>query len=354
MDRTAIGSALSDLRAGRPVLVHAGTGFGEGYDIVVPAALADTRWAAWAVRWSSGLLFAPLPAEVADALDLPLMVRDSDNPQTRAHAVAVDAAVGVTTGISASDRARTARVLADPGSTPADFTRPGHLVPVVASDGGVLENPGRVEAAVDLCRLAGLPPVALSGQLLRGDGEPVRGPDAVDLGDSHRPPIVDVADLVTHRLFAGDGVRGRVTRMPRAGWSAAHNAFDVAGFIDEVTGAQHLVLHGPTPSDFPVVSVHVECPMGDIFGSDSCACGRRLAEAKARIAVEGGLMVYLRHPYCRDAPIPAAHAWTPADDGALAAILSSLGMSAVRLLEGPANPDLLRLTGITAIPRGRR
>lgn len=81
-------------------------------------------------------------------------------------------------------------------------------------------------------------------------------------------------------------------------------------FIDEVTGAQHLVLHGPTPSDFPVVSVHVECPMGDIFGSDSCACGRRLAEAKARIAVEGGLMVYLRHPYCRDAPIPAAHAWT--------------------------------------------
>ena len=348
-DSTAIRSAVSALRAGLPVLVHAGhDSDDDGYDIVLPAALADTHWAAWAVRWSSGLLFAPLPADLAERLDLPLAVRGGDGPRTGRHAVSVDAVVGTTTGISAADRARTARVLADPGSTPADFTRPGHLVPVVA-EGGVLVKPSRVEAAVDLCRLAGLPPVALSGRLLRDDGELARRPDIADLGDRHEPPIIDVADIVTHRLFVGDGITSRVTRGPVTPRHALRGALEVVGFTDDVTGAEHIVLRGPGTSERPWVSVHMECAMGDIFGSDSCSCRRALAKATARIEADGGLLVYLRRPTGRHGVEPAAHTWTQADDWALAAILHSLGATAIRLLGGPADLDRLRLAGITPL-----
>ncbi|OYD70385.1 3,4-dihydroxy-2-butanone-4-phosphate synthase [Rhodococcus sp. OK302] len=351
--RSAIQSAVSALQAGRPVLLRAESGSGGGYDVVLPAALADTAWTAWAVRWSSGFLYAPLPADLAEALDLPLMVRGGDNPATRTHTVSIDAAVGITTGISALDRARTARVLADPGSTPADFTRPGHLMPVVASNGGVTVNPGRVEAAVDLCRLAGLPPVALTGQLVRDDGELVRELDMADLGDSHDHPIVDVADLVTHRLFVGDGIRGRVTRALGLPWHAVRSALEVVGFVDAVTGAEHIVLRGPGTPSRPVVSVHAECTMGDIFGSDSCFCGRELAEATERIAVDGGLLVYLRRPHGRGAPVPTGHAWTEADDGALAAILHSLGATSISLFDGPASRDRLSRAGVTSLDVAR-
>lgn len=347
--RSAIQSAVSTLQAGRPVLVCGGPGSGGSYDVVMPAALADRHWTAWAVRWSSGFLYAPLPADLAEALDLPLMVRDGDNPLTREHTVSIDAAVGITTGISALDRARTARVLADPGSTPADFTRPGHLMPVVASDGGVVVNPGRIEAAVDLCRLAGLPPVAIAGQLVRDDGELVRAHDLADLGDSHDHPIVDIADLVTHRLFVGDGVRGRVTRALGTPWHAIRSALEVVSFVDEITGVEHIVLRGPGTPARPIVSVHVECTMGDIFGSDSCFCGRELAQATERIAVDGGLLVYLRRPPRRDVPVAAAHTWTEADDGALAAVLHSLGTTTIRLLDGPASRDRLSWAGVMAL-----
>ncbi|WP_415394800.1 3,4-dihydroxy-2-butanone-4-phosphate synthase [Rhodococcus globerulus] len=346
--RSAIQSAVSALQAGRPVLVGAEPGSGGGYDMVMSAALADTAWTAWAVRWSSGFLYAPLPSDLAEDLDLPLMVRNGDSPRTRTHTVSVDAAVGITTGISAIDRARTARVLADPGSTPADLTRPGHLMPVVASDGGVVVSPGRIEAAVDLCRLAGLPPVALAGQLVRDDGEIVREADITDLGDSHDHPIVDIADLVTHRLFVGDGARGRVTRAVGTPWHAIRSALDVVGFVDEITGAEHIVVRGPGTPVRPVVSVHVECTMGGIFGSDSCFCGRELVKATERIAVDGGLLVYLRRPHGRGAVLPGAHAWTEADDGALAAILHSLGATSISLLDGPASPDRLSWAGVTS------
>ncbi|WP_405146809.1 3,4-dihydroxy-2-butanone-4-phosphate synthase [Nocardia salmonicida] len=319
----------------------------DGYDIVLPAALAEPHWAAWAMRWSSGFLFAPLAADVAASLDLPLVTRGSVG--RRRHAVSVDAAVGITTGISTSDRSRTARTLADPGSTLADLAHPGHLVPVVASTAGVIENPTRVEAAVDLCRLAGLPPVALCGRLLRGDGDLVRRPYVADLGGRHEPPIVDVAEIVTHRLFVGDGVRSRVTRGRATPRHALRGALEVVGFIDEVTGAEHIVLRGPGASERPLVSVHVECALGDIFGSDSCPCGNALAEATARIEADGGLLVYLRRPHGRQTAIPAVHTWTQADDGALAAVLRSFDATAIRLLDGPANLERLRLAGIAAV-----
>ena len=152
--------ALAELAAGRPVLVADSPERENEADVVLAASTATAEWVAWTIRHSSGYLCAPMPAGRADALDLPLMVPHSQDPRRTAYTVTVDAATGVTTGISAADRTRTLRVLAAPGSGAEDLIRPGHVLPLRAVPGGVLHRAGHTEAAVDLCRLAGLPRAA--------------------------------------------------------------------------------------------------------------------------------------------------------------------------------------------------
>lgn len=189
--RTAtIGPALAGLRAGRAVLIDGVPDPGGrpgGTDLVLAAALAEPRAVASLIRRTGGFVVAAVSASRAEVLGLTTMTYRPDRPDGSAFLVAVDAASGVSTGISAADRARTGRVLADPASTPADLTRPGHVIPLRADDGGVLVSRGRAEAATDLCRLAGLPPVALLGYV--GEG----GPTGDELG-------VDVADIVDEVL----------------------------------------------------------------------------------------------------------------------------------------------------------
>ncbi|WP_036962054.1 3,4-dihydroxy-2-butanone-4-phosphate synthase, partial [Promicromonospora kroppenstedtii] len=146
--------ALAELAAGRPVLVADDAGRENEVDVVLAAGVATQQWVAWTVRHSSGYLCAPMPAHRADALELPLMVERTEDPLRTAYTVSVDA-VGVSTGISAADRALTMRVLGDPASVAGDLIRPGHVLPLRARPGGVLERPGHTEAAVDLVRLAG-------------------------------------------------------------------------------------------------------------------------------------------------------------------------------------------------------
>ncbi len=192
---TAIPAALASLQAGRPVLVADDEGRENEGDVILSAQLATPEWIAWTVRNTSGYLCAPMPADVADRLELPLMVPHSQDPRGTAYTVSVDAARGITTGISATDRARTLRALAAPDAVAADLIRPGHILPLRAVAGGVRQRAGHTEAAVDLMRLAGLSPVAVIAEVVREDGEMMRLPELRDLGAAEDIPVITIEEL---------------------------------------------------------------------------------------------------------------------------------------------------------------
>src|SRR5690554_2637958 len=172
---------LQDLRDGKPVLVADSRHRKNEADFIMAAQTTTVEWVAWGIRHSSGYLCAPMPGPHADALNLPLMVPNSQDPRRTAYTVSVDAATGVTTGISAADRHRTLQVLADPATCTDDIIRPGHVLPLRAVAGGVLHRPGHTEAAVDLCRLAGLEPVAVIAELVNDDGTMMRTGDTMTM-----------------------------------------------------------------------------------------------------------------------------------------------------------------------------
>jgi 3,4-dihydroxy 2-butanone 4-phosphate synthase/GTP cyclohydrolase II len=193
---SSIEAALEHLRQGRPVIVADAEGRENEGDVVLSAELATPEWLAWTVRVSSGFVCAPMASAISDALDLPPMVARNEDVRGTAYTVSVDASAGVTTGISASDRATTLRVLADPASVRDDLRRPGHVLPLRARPGGVRERDGHTEAAVDLMRAAGLRPVAAISEIVADDGEMMRWRGLVDLGARDGVPVVTIAQLV--------------------------------------------------------------------------------------------------------------------------------------------------------------
>jgi 3,4-dihydroxy 2-butanone 4-phosphate synthase/GTP cyclohydrolase II len=370
--------ALDALRAGRPVLVADSPDRENEADVIFAAQHATAEWVAWTIRHSSGYLCAPLPAARADALDLPLMVPQSQDPRRTAYTVTVDAAAGVTTGISAADRTRTLRVLADPASGRGDLIRPGHVLPLRAVPGGVLHRGGHTEAAVDLCRLAGLEPVAGIAELINDDGTMARLPEACAVAREAGLVVLTIPDIVEWRLAHGDldadgtaaaPLQPRVQHTSSAHLPTRYGDFRVRGYRDLRTGDEHLALVPVSGlSDRPVVRVHSECLTGDAFGSERCDCGPQLQEAMRMAAEKGGAIVYLRGHEGRGIGLLAKIAayalqdegrdtveanidlgW-PADRreyGAAAAILEDLGISTVTLLtNNPAKVAGLRAHGI--------
>lgn len=376
--------ALDALRAGLPVLVADSADRENEVDVVLAAGTATPEWVAWLVRHSSGYLCAPMPAARADALHLPLMVPRSEDPRRTAYTVTVDAAHGVTTGISAADRARTLQVLADPSAGPDDVIRPGHVLPLRAVPGGVLHRGGHTEAAVDLCRLAGLEPVAGIAELVHDDGSMVRLDDAAALAAQEGLVILTITELAAWRIAHGDvtepepqaGSEERVHRTGTATLPTADGTFVMHGYRDLRTGAEHVALVPAvvaSPADTPVVRVHSECLTGDAFGSRRCDCGAQLHAAMAQVAREGGAVIYLRghegrgiglrskiDAYAlqdsgRDTVQANLDLGLPADRreyGAAAAILADLGVDGVRLLtNNPAKVSGLRAHGIDVVDR---
>ncbi len=375
--------ALAELRAGRPVLVADSPDRENEADVVLAAQSATPEWVAWTIRHSSGYLCAPMPTARADALELPLMVPLSQDPRRTAYTVTVDAAHGVTTGISAADRARTLQVLADPAAHPDSLIRPGHVLPLRAAPGGVLHRAGHTEAAVDLCRLAGLEPVGAIAELINDDGTMMRLPDVSRLARAEGLLVATIADLIAWRIAHGDlveagtapGVAGDGSARPRvqptssAVLPTAHGDFRVHGYRDLRTGAEHVALVAARGmGDHPLVRVHSECLTGDAFGSARCDCGAQLHTAMELVDRTGGAVVYLRGHEGRGIGLLAKIAayalqdagrdtveanldlgW-PADRreyGAAAAILADLGARQVTLLtNNPAKVAGLRAHGL--------
>lgn len=298
---STIDEALDALRAGRPVIVADDEDRENEGDVVLSAQLATPEWIAWAVRWSSGFLCAPMPHDVADRLDLPPMVETNEDARGTAYTVSVDAAEGVTTGISAADRARTLNVLADPSSTAQSLIRPGHILPLRAVPGGVRDRAGHTEASVELMRLAGLEPVGVIGELVAEDGSMMRMPGLIELGRREGIPVITIEQLIAHldevdpRDDAGPVARRQVSLRADATVPTMHGTFRFLAYKDRQTGTDHLaIVSGDLTDDSPLVRVHSECLTGEAFGSLKCECGPQLAAALDAIEQDGGVVIYMR------------------------------------------------------------
>jgi 3,4-dihydroxy 2-butanone 4-phosphate synthase / GTP cyclohydrolase II len=285
--------AVADLTAGKPVIVVDDADRENEGDLLFAAEHATAELVAFTIRWSSGVVCVPMEAADLDRLHIPPMTAQSTEPKGTAYAVSVDAGTGVSTGISAADRARTIRQLADPGTGAADFTRPGHVFPLRAVPGGVLARPGHTEAAIDLVRMAGLRPVGAICELVNDDGTMMRLPELVAFGERHGIRLCTIADLVAYRRQYESQVR----RVADARIPTRHGEFRAVGYRSMLDGREHvaLVLGEVGDGGDVLTRVHSECLTGDVFGSLRCDCGPQLDEALAAVAAVGrGVVVYLR------------------------------------------------------------
>lgn len=280
-------TALEAFAAGQIVVVTDDDDRENEGDLIVAASLCTPEQMAFIVRHTSGIVCTPLPIEEARRLRLAPMVADNDSPHGTAFTVSVDYRHGTTTGISADDRTATVRGLANPNVGAVDFVRPGHIFPLIAREGGVLMRSGHTEAAVDLCRLAGLPPVGVICELVNDDGTVTRGPQVKAFAEKHGLKLVSVADLIRYR-------QARETLVERAAEFTVETPAGPARAITYRTPydkVEHLALvFGELPQDGKaLVRLHRETVVQDVFGRS-----RRLGPAMKRLAEQGGVLVYLR------------------------------------------------------------
>jgi 3,4-dihydroxy 2-butanone 4-phosphate synthase / GTP cyclohydrolase II len=287
--------ALADFKAGKPVVVVDDEDRENEGDLIFAADLATAELVAFMVRYTSGYICVPMSESEADRLDLPPMFRINQDRRGTAYAVTVDAREGISTGISATDRARTIRLLADPATTSADLARPGHVVPLRARDGGVLRRPGHTEAAVDLAVLAGLHPVGVLCEIV-SEKDPAgmaRSDELRVFADEHSLTMISIADLIAYRRRFDKLVERIATaRVPlRAG------EFTAVGYSSSYDNREHVAfVYGEIGDGEDIlVRVHSECLTGDVFGSLRCDCGPQLDAALTAVAREGrGIVLYIR------------------------------------------------------------
>ena len=285
-------AAIEEFRAGRPLIIVDDEGRENEGDVCIPAEACDAHWINFMALHARGLICVAMTGERLDALRIPQMVDANTAPLGTAFTVSVEAREGVSTGISAADRARTVEVLIDERTRPEDLTRPGHMFPLRARDGGVLVRAGQTEASVDLARLAGCKPAAVICEVMNADGTMARMPDLRRFARKHGLKIVAVNDLISYRLRT-DRLVERVadTRMP-----TRFGEFTAIAYRTLIDTKEHvaLVIGDVADGDPVLVRVHDQCVTGDVFGSQRCDCGEQLAAAMAKIAAEGrGAIVYM-------------------------------------------------------------
>ena len=289
----AIDDVIRDVRAGRPVIVVDDAERENEGDLILAAAKATPASINFMMRFGRGLICAPITSERATRLGLNRMVLDNRESFKTDFTVSVDATAGITTGISAVDRAKTIRLLADPKAQPGDLVQPGHIFPLRAKSGGVLQRSGHTEAAVDLARMAGLDPSGVLCEIVRDDGTMARLPDLLKFKKKHKLKLCTILDLIEYRRR-----REKLIELEqRVQLPTDFGTFDLLLYRATLSQEHHLALvKGDVGNGKPVlVRVHSECLTGDVFGSRRCDCGSQLHTALKQIEREGrGILLYMR------------------------------------------------------------
>jgi 3,4-dihydroxy 2-butanone 4-phosphate synthase/GTP cyclohydrolase II len=288
----SVAEAIEDIRAGRfVVVVDAADRENEG-DLTIAAQFATPEAINFMATHGRGLICLALTEERCDELGLRPMAERNETPLGTAFTVSIEAREGITTGISASDRARTIQVAVDPGRGARDLVQPGHVFPLRARTGGVLQRAGQTEAAVDLARLAGLIPAGVVCEIMNDDGTMARVPDLIPYCERHGVKMITVTDLIEYRRRT----EKLVERMTSVRLPTAYGEFTALAFREKLTGKHHVaLLHGDVSGASDVlVRVHSECLTGDVFHSLRCDCGEQLEQALLRIgAEERGVLLYM-------------------------------------------------------------
>jgi 3,4-dihydroxy 2-butanone 4-phosphate synthase/GTP cyclohydrolase II len=376
MELATVEQALETLKAGKPVLVVDHRNRENEGDAIMAAQFASPEWIAWMVKHTSGFLCAPMAESLANRLELPLMTNSNQDRYRTQYTVSVDAAAGVTTGISASDRATTLQILANPDSQPEHLIRPGHVIPLRAHPDGVFGRPGHTEATVDLLKLAGLVPVGVIAEMVSENGEMMRLPELLTVGEKENLPVISIEQIFDYRETAeaipSDTTVERIRFEAEAQMPSTHGNFKLRGYYDTRTTADHVAIIAGNPTGENVlVRMHSECITGEAFGSKKCECGPQLEYALDRIAAdpEGGVVIYLRGQEGRgigllnklkayalqdqgmdtvEANLALGLPSEAREYGAAVSILRDLGIKSVRLMSNnPAKIDALEMAGIS-------
>lgn len=287
-----IEQAIHDIKQGRMVILVDDEGRENEGDLIIAAQYATAEAINFMARFGRGLICLPMAGEMIDRLNLPMMTQNNRSPYGTAFTVSIEAASGVSTGISAQDRAHTIQVAIQNTSTSADIISPGHVFPLRAREGGVLKRTGQTEGSVDLVRMAGLTPAAVICEIINEDGTMSRREQLIEFSKQHSIPIVTINDLIEYRIRHETLVKLNATsRLPLK----QHGEFSISVFSNQLDDAEHFALVKPmVPGKAPLVRIHSECITGDVFGSCKCDCGSQLEQSLARIATEGGVLIYLR------------------------------------------------------------
>jgi 3,4-dihydroxy 2-butanone 4-phosphate synthase / GTP cyclohydrolase II len=369
----SVQQAITEIAAGRAVVVVDDADRENEGDIIFAASKATPELLTFMIRFTSGVICVPMLGKDLDRLQLPLMTAQNAERMRTAYTVSVDARDGVTTGISAADRAKTIRTLADSATEPYEIVRPGHVFPLRYAPGGVLRRRGHTEAAVDLARLAGLNPAGVLAEIVNDDGTMARLPQLREFADAHGLALITIEQLIAYRR-THEQVVSRVveTVLPNQ-----HGQWRALGYLNSVDGTEHLALvlgDLAAPGPDVLVRMHSECLTGDAFGSHRCDCGPQLNAAMAAIAGEGrGTVLYLRgHEGRGIGLLSKLRAYALQDDGADtvdantelglpidareystgAQMLADLGVVRLRLLtNNPAKVDGLAGFGIQVTGR---